>query len=71
MEFELSNAFVETPNSASTGAKVERPFYLNPRKRVNTILIHFVERRAHARSGIVRRLDIDTMRQRAHALVPN
>jgi len=51
MEFDLSDAFVEAPNGTSTGALVKPPFYLNPRKRVNTILTHFVRRRAHARSG--------------------
>lgn len=71
MEFELSDAFVEAPNGTSTGALVKPPFYLNPRKRVNTILTHFVRRRAHARSDIVRRLHIDAMRQRTRAPVQN
>jgi len=71
MEFELGDAFVETPNGTSTGALVKCPFYLNPRKRVNTILTHFVRRRAQARSDIGRRLYIDAMRQRTRAPVQN
>jgi hypothetical protein len=35
-----------------TAPQRECPFYLNPRKRVNTILTHSVRRHAHARSDL-------------------